>query len=57
MLQNIRILVGQLPPKTGDLQNDYDGLRSFLENLLRGLETNFDALGSAVEQLSKEEQK
>ncbi len=51
MLQNIHILVGELPPRTGNLQKDYEQLRLFLERLLRGLEQNFDALDAEVERV------
>lgn len=53
MLQNIRILVGPLPPETGNLREDYESLRAFLEELLRGLEINFDQLDRLVTEIKK----
>ena len=49
MLQNIRILAGELPKETGDLKQDHREMRLFLERLLQGLERNFDQVDAALQ--------
>ena len=54
MLQNIRILVGEIPRSTGNLTADYEALKGFLERLMKGLEHSFTNLDIRLEAVEKE---
>ncbi|MBP3413147.1 MAG: hypothetical protein J6K89_07790 [Oscillospiraceae bacterium] len=48
MLQNIHIAAGPLPAETGDLRQDYQNIRNYLEALLRALEQSFDQIDQKI---------
>ena len=53
MLENINILAGGKPVRTGDLRRDFDALDDFVNRLLRGLEHSFEQLDRRLETLER----
>ena len=57
MLENINILAGAKPVRTGDLRRDFEALDDWAERLLRGLEQSFELLDRRVSELERSEGK
>ena len=53
MLENINILAGAKPVRTGDLRRDFEALDAWTERLLRGLEHSFEQLDRRLEELER----